>query len=285
MRRKRLMERVAEKLGLDEKRLIKSFDVIGDIVVVKIPDELLDLRFRIGESILEELKNVKVVFRQVSEISGEFRLRKLEWIAGEKRSITTHREHGCRYLVNVEKVYFSPRLSNERLRIAKLVKDGETIINMFAGVGPFSILIAKLNRNVKVYSIDLNPEAVKLHVENCKLNKVLDRVKVIQGDSRIILKKDLRGLADRVLMPLPEIALDSLESATHGLKNVGWLHIYVHVPYKFRVEEALSESLRIVHGRLMDLGVNVIDFRAVRVREVATRILQVCVDVFVKKRA
>jgi len=282
---KRLMDRIAEKIGIKgQVKPIKSFDVIGDIAIIKIPDELLDYKQRIAEELLKELKNVRVVFRQASEVSGIYRIRKLEWLAGEKRTLTVYKEHGCRFLVDVDKVYFSPRLSTERLRIASLVRDGETIINMFAGVGPYSIIIAKKKPNVFIYSIDLNPIAVKLHVENCKLNKVDDRIKVILGDAREILKKELVGVADRILMPLPEIALDSLDSALSGLKRKGVIHVYIHVPYEKREVEALEKASQIVKRKLEELGVTINSISTRRVREVKTRELQVCVDVSVMKK-
>ena len=282
---KRLMDRIAEKIGIKgQVKPIKSFDVIGDIAIIKIPNELLDYKQRIAEELLKELKNVRVVFRQASEVSGIYRIRKLEWLAGEKRTLTVYKEHGCRFLVDVDKVYFSPRLSTERLRIASLVKDGETIINMFAGVGPYSIIIAKKKPNVFIYSIDLNPIAVKLHVENCKLNKVDDRIKVILGDAREILKKELVGVADRVLMPLPEIALDSLDSALSGLKREGVVHVYIHVLYEKREVEALKKASQIVKRKLEKLGVTINSISTRRVREVKTRELQVCVDVSVTKK-
>ncbi|RLG61308.1 class I SAM-dependent methyltransferase family protein [Candidatus Geothermarchaeota archaeon] len=277
------MDRIAERLGIDERKLVKSMDVIGDIAIIKVPEELIDLKFEIGKAIIDELKYIKVVFRQASEVSGIYRLRRLEWLAGERRSTTIYVEHGCRFMVDVEKVYFSPRLSNERIRIANLVEDGETVINMFAGVGPYSIIIAKKKPKTIVYSIDINPEAVRLHIENCRLNKVQDRVKVIQGDSFKILKEELIGVADRVLMPLPERALEGVDAALSGLKDRGFIHVYLHVPYRLGEKEALSEAIELVRSKILKLGVKKAEFKANRVREVKTRVLQVCVDAFVEK--
>ena len=284
--KKRMMKLIAERLGLtgeESKLIVKSFDVVGDIAIIKVPNELLNLRFKIGKELVRELKNVKAVFRQASKISGDYRLRKLEWLAGEKRTLTIYREHGCVYRVDVEKTYFSPRLSNERLRIAKLVCGGETVVNMFAGVGPYSILIAKMHPNVRVYSIDLNPYAVKLHVENCRLNKVEDRVEVIYGDAEDILRRRLSGSANRVLMPLPEKAIKYLDAALKGLKNRGILHVYLHVPYVERELEALNKACQLVTREVERLKAKVLEVKANRVREVKTRTLQICVDTCVKK--
>ena len=108
----------------------------------------------------------------------------MEFLAGTNNTITEYKEHGCRFKVDVLKTYFSPRLSTERLRIAKMVTDNEIITNMFAGVGTFSIMIAKTNKTSKVYNIDTNPVANDLATINVKLNKVEDRVFPILADAK-----------------------------------------------------------------------------------------------------
>jgi tRNA (guanine37-N1)-methyltransferase len=150
--------------------LYSAFDQIGDIIVVRIPDSLLSKKKVIGETLLEAVHPARSVFYQSSDVSGDFRTRKLEVIAGEDNTETEYREYGCRFRVDVEKAFFSPRLSTERKRIADLVQDGEVLINMFGGVGMFSIVAAKM-KNCTVYNIDLNPHASKLCEQNIKLNK------------------------------------------------------------------------------------------------------------------
>ena len=141
---------------------------------------------------MQTQKRVKTVLRQASPVSGDLRLRKLEWVAGEKKTETIHREHGCAFKVNLEKCYFSPRLSYERMRIVQQVQPGEVIVNMFAGVGCYSILIAKHSQASKIYSIDLNPEAVKYMLVNTQLNKVQNRVVVIKGDAKNVIQQKLK---------------------------------------------------------------------------------------------
>jgi tRNA (guanine37-N1)-methyltransferase len=138
-----------------------------------------------------------------------------------------HKESGCLFNVDVGKCYFSPRLFHERRRIAEQVKPGEVIINMFAGVGCFSILIAKKTKAVKVYSIDINPAAVDYTRENVRINRVFTRVIPIEGDAREVISRQLPHLADRVLMPLPEKALEYLPYAIHATRTRGgWIHYY-----------------------------------------------------------
>ena len=138
----------------DSKDLVSAFDQIGDIIIVRIPDSLVSKKKIIGKILLEQVKTAKSVFYQSSPVEGDFRTRNLQLIAGEKKTETEYRENGCRFLVDVEKAFFSPRLSTERERISNLVNDDDVVINMFGGVGMFSILAAKKTRCI-VYNIDI----------------------------------------------------------------------------------------------------------------------------------
>ena len=125
--------------------LISAFDQIGSIIIVRIPDSLISKKKIIGETLLEQVKTTKSVYYQSSPVEGDFRTRNLEILAGDDKTETEHKESGCRFIVDVEKAFFSPRLSTERERISNLIKDDEIVINMFGGIGMFSILAAKKN--------------------------------------------------------------------------------------------------------------------------------------------
>ena len=124
-------------------QVYSAFDQIGDIVIVKIPDELAGKKKVIAEAILANVKTAKAVFAQASAVRGDFRVRDLEHLAGENRTVTEYKEHACRFKVDVARAYFSPRLSTERQRIADLTNDNDVVVNMFAGVGTYSVVIAK----------------------------------------------------------------------------------------------------------------------------------------------
>ena len=158
MLKKALEDVLSEK---ETEELFSAFDQVGDIIIVRIPDSLLSKKKIIGETLLEQVKTAKSVFYQSSSVEGEFRTRDLEILAGEDKTETEYKEFGCRFLVDVKKAFFSPRLSTERDRIADLVQEGETVINMFGGVGMFSIIAAK-RKKCTVYNIDINPIAAKL---------------------------------------------------------------------------------------------------------------------------
>ncbi|MEM3577192.1 MAG: class I SAM-dependent methyltransferase family protein [Candidatus Bathyarchaeia archaeon] len=210
--------------------LPKAMDVVGDIAIIEVPPELERHKGLIGEAIIETHKNVRTVLAKAGAVSGTYRLREFTVIAGEPKTVTVHREHGCQYHVDLAKAYFSPRLSYEHHRVASQVKEGETIIDMFAGVGPFSVLIAKTHEHVKAYAIDINPEAVELLKRNIRLNRVDGKVYPLLGDAEEIIEKMLIGAADRVIMNLPEKAIDFVSSACKALKaNGGVIHFYSFV--------------------------------------------------------
>jgi tRNA (guanine37-N1)-methyltransferase len=258
--------------------VFSSFDIIGDIVIIKIPDSMYKRKQVIADAILSKVKPVKSVFMQSSPVQGDFRVRDVEHIAGENRTLTIYKEHNCRFKVDVSKVYFSPRLSTERERIAALVKDGEVIVNMFAGICTFSIIIAKKHK-CKIYSIDVNPDAYSLCVENVKLNKVTESVIPMLGDAKEIIMKELKGKADRVLMPLPERAKEYLEYAVMALKEKGVIHYFTHVhsdSRKLALDVCKEELANVMKAKYEINGTRI-------VREVGPRFYQVVADVMVLK--
>ncbi len=214
-------------LPIELASLCKSYDIIGDIAVIRIPETLSSHNNIIAEALMQQHKHVKSVWRQASPVSGVFRLRDLEWIAGEKQTTTLHKEHGCLFKVDIKECYFSPRLAYERMRIANAVRNKEVIVNMFAGVGAYSIIIARHSTAAKIYSIDLNPVAVEHLRENILLNKMINRVIPMEGEASSIIHQKLQNVADRVLMPLPEKAYEYIESALSAInQQSGWIHYY-----------------------------------------------------------
>ncbi len=216
----------------------QAFDVIGDIIVIDIPPPLKPYQNIIGEALLQTQKNAQTVLAKAGDISGIFRVRDYTFIAGIHKTQTIHREFGCQYYVDIAKAYFSPRLSHEHERVAALVGEGEVVADLFAGVGPFSVLIGKKNTAAKVYAVDLNPEAVELLKVNVKVNKVEDRVFPILADARKIAQGELKGAADRVIMNLPETAIDFVDAACNAIKPSGGVaHFYGFVRSPDTTEE------------------------------------------------
>ncbi len=205
---------------------LRSFDVIGDIAIVDIPKEYSNLEKEIGEAILKAHKNINTVLKKGSSVHGEYRVRDTEFICGEDKTETLHKENGVKLKVDVSKVYFSPRLSHERERILEQVNDGETVLGLFSGVGPFPLIIAK-HKKVKAYSIELNPIGHKYALENIRLNKLEDNVEAIEGDVREVLKrKEFQNVADRITMPLPKDAINFLDCVASSCKKNAIIHFY-----------------------------------------------------------
>jgi tRNA (guanine37-N1)-methyltransferase len=205
----------------------QAFDIVGDIVVIDIPPVLTPYAVLVGEAIMQTHHSVHTVLAKAGDISGVYRVRDYAFLAGEHKTQTVHREFGCSYHVDLAKAYFSPRLSHEHERVASLVGNGEVVADLFAGVGPFSVLIGKRNPTAKVYAVDLNPDAVELLKVNVKANKVTDRVFPVLADARAIAATTLKGAADRVIMNLPETAIDFVDAACNALKPSGGVaHFY-----------------------------------------------------------
>lgn len=204
-----------------------SADIVGDIAIIELTPELEQHREVIGKAVMKANRNVRTVLAKASAVTGTYRLRDYTVIAGKPNTETVHKEYGCRYCVDVAKAYYSPRLSNEHNRIADLVQEGETVIDLFAGVGPFAVKIAKNHNSVKVYAIDINPEAVEYLKRNIRLNRVDEKVHVLLGDARKIVNEKLRSAADRVIMNLPEKAIEFVDVACAAIKpQGGTVHFY-----------------------------------------------------------
>lgn len=202
--------------------LPSSFDVVGDVAMIKLPDELLPYREAVGEALIQVNRSIRIVFLDFG-VKGEFRIRDLEKIAGTGGSETVHKEFGVRLFTDPARVYFNPRLSNERSRIAAQVRDGEVIIDMFAGVAPFGTVICRLAHPEVVYSIDLNPDAEHFARMNAERNHV-DNLVPMTGDSSELIHT--LPMADRIIMNLPQIADRFLPVALDRLKHGGTVNMY-----------------------------------------------------------
>ena len=202
--------------------LPNSFDNIGDVLILKLVDELLPMKHEIGDALLKVSPSTRAVFLD-SGVKGELRIRDLELIAGTGGSETRHRESGVTIMTDPAKVYYNPRLATERERIASMVKDGETIIDMFAGVAPFPLTICRYARPKIVYAMDLNHDAVEYMKTNIRLNR-FDNIIAMEGDARELIKT--LPDADRVIMNLPQIAQDFLPDALAKTKVGGVVHMH-----------------------------------------------------------
>jgi len=273
---KKTLESVLSTKESDE--LISAFDQIGHIIIIRIPDSLISKKKLIGETLLEQVKSAKSIFYQSSSVDGEFRTRDLEILAGDDKTETEYKESGCRFLVDVRNVFFSPRLSSERTRIAEFVNNDEVVVNMFGGVGIFSIIAAKMKR-CTVFNIDINPLAAKLCKKNIAINRLVGNVISIEGDASQVINSQLENKSDRTLMLLPEKSDEFLDSAILSTKSGGIIHYYSHIHADKKSDAAkLSEQhyMQITPVKSTILGSKI-------VRPVGPRFYQTVVDVKIKK--
>ncbi len=235
-----------------------SYDVIGDIAVLDIPAGFERFEKDIARSLLRSRRHVKTVLKKSSAVEGDERIRRYVHLAGESRTETVHREHGCFFKLDISKVFFSPRLSFERQRICEQAMSGEFIIDMFAGVGPYSIVIAK-KKDATIHGYDINKDAIKYFEENIRTNKVSHRVRAFYGSCREAVK----GEADRVIMNLPKNAMDFFDTALTLLKPAGGVvHYYAASPRETPFEKEVKSILKCAEKK--HVRIKILEKRIVR---------------------
>lgn len=250
----------------------RSYDLVGDIAIVEIKDEVKKHEKEIAKAIMAIHKNIFVVAKKASAMSGEFRTRKLKIIAGERRTETLYKEHDCIMRLDVAKAYFSSRLSNERKRIAELIKPKENVLVFFAGVGPFALVIAKKNPKASVTGIELNHVAVNYFKENIYLNK-LKNCEAILGDVKRQARK-FANSANRILMPLPQSAETFLDAAFTVAKNKAVVHFYNFAP----ADDPFSQAKEKISAAAKKNKCKIKIVNEKIVRPYAPHIVQVCID-------
>ena len=209
--------------------MVHSYDILGSTAIVKFPDGTsAKEKKKFADELLKNQKAIKTVLEKKEKIKGRLRKLSTEFIAGEKTKEVLYRENNCIFRFNVDETYFSPRLSNERKEIASKIKKDEIVLVMFAGVAPYSIVIAKNSKAKKVYSNELNRQANKYAELNISLNKLKDKVDLIPGDANKIHEKISR-----------EFVQHSPPSAQSGLrpqgKNYSSQTSHNKIPSKFDV--------------------------------------------------
>jgi tRNA (guanine37-N1)-methyltransferase len=222
------LEEVKEKLenvsvireDREEEYDLPSYELIGEIAVI---NELTVDEDEAVEGILSHHPSVKTILVKEEPLKGEYRVGGYRKLYGEETE-TVHTEYGCDFRVDPTQVYFSERFSRERKRVVDKIQEGEKVLVMFAGVGPFAVMAGKLSQAEKVVGIEKNPVAADYMKENIELNSLEDKVEAYEGDVRDILP--LEEKFDRIIMPLPGKADEFLEPALENLEENGVIHYY-----------------------------------------------------------
>jgi len=242
-----LRDAMRNSLTQKELELLPSgFDRIGHVAILTLPQELLPKSKEIAQALLR-VKGVRTVALRTGTIAGRERRPQVDVIAGAQTTETLHKENGCTFKLDVAKVMFSTGNIFERGRVAGLVRPGEVVVDMFAGVGQFSIPVAKHAKPSKVYAIELNEVAHHYLCENVRLNYVGDVVEPRLGDCAKVAPL---GVADRVLMGMLHVTHEYLPLAMRILKpSGGVIHYHESVPSKLRFERPVKRILEAAGGR------------------------------------
>ncbi len=257
------------KKSLSEKELdliSKSYDVVGNIAILEIDDELFKKKKLIAEALLKSNKNVRTVVRKVGGHEGEYRIQDYEYLAGLKKFEIVYKENSILIKLDIRKAFFSPRLSNERMRITKLIKDEERVLVMFSGVSPYELNIAKNSNAREIYGVEINKDACKYAEESVKLNS-FNKINLFCGDVRKILPK-LNKKFDRIVMPLPKNSKDFLDLALKYLNKKGIIHFYC-----FSEENKIQETIAFLKSKCKCKVLNI-----VKCGQKSPRISRFCVD-------
>ena len=210
-----LQQNLENKLSKKELSLLpSSYQRIGNIIILNLKPELQKYGNDIGKIILGNIPKAETVCTRTGSIKDTYREPQMKIIAGKKSTKTIHKENNIIYNIDVNNIMFSKGNLAERKRIISQVKQGETIIDMFAGIGYFSLGIGKFSKAKKIYSIEINPNAFKLLKQNITTNKI-NNIVPIYGDC--IIKIPKLEKADRILMGLlptsKDYLLDSMKAA------------------------------------------------------------------------
>ncbi len=200
----------------------RGYDVIGSVAIIRIDPDLAEWAQAAGEALLKGVPNAKTAAIDWG-VEGQVRARNIEVVAGEPSLVTEQKENGCRLLVDVETCYYSPRLAGERARVAAQVSADERVLDMYCGVGPYAVLIAR-QQGARVLGLEINPRAAELARENADRNKVPDRVDIVHGDAPR-LTRAMPPTFDRVIMNLPHTAVEHLGDAVPACRPGAKLHV------------------------------------------------------------
>jgi len=205
---------------------VHSFDILGNIAFVKFPEIFtLKEKKKFAEQIMKENKGIRTVLEKKENIKGRLRKLSTNFVAGENTKEVLYKENGCSFRFNIDKTYFSPRLANERKEIASKIKKNEVVLVMFAGIAPFSIIIAKNSKAKKVFSNELNREANKYAELNIRMNKLQGKIELVNGDAKKLPLK-LKNKFDVIVMPRPQLKETFLKEAFQLSKKGTRIYYY-----------------------------------------------------------
>ncbi len=253
-----------------------AYDVLGSIGILEIDKELFEYKQALGKALLKSNKNLKTALRKSGSHEGDYRIQGFEHLAGEKTTISLHKENNVLIALDISKMYFSPRLSTERKRISQLVKPKEDVLVMFSGCAPYVCVIAKNSLAKSVMGVEINKEAHNYGLKNLEKNKIKNAL-VVNGDVREVLPK-IKERFDRIIMPLPKNAGEFLDSAFLVCKKDAWIHMY-----EFAKEEDFKNIEDFVKKECKNNSFLVKSIKTYKCGQQSPREYRICVDFHIKK--
>jgi tRNA wybutosine-synthesizing protein 2 len=273
-----LQEKISSITGIPKKEIPGSYQIIGEILLIKFPISMkIQQKKLIAKAALDIIKSIKSVF-EISNISGELRKPKITFLAGVKNTRTIHRENGIAYSIDIKKVMFSKGNLFERQRVICQIRKGELIVDMFSGIGYFSLGIAKFSDANEIIAIEKNPDSFRLLNENIRLNNI-SNITAVLGDCRKITRnKNFKSIADRVIMGYLPKTHKFLPSAFNFLKEKGTIHYHD----TFLEKELWKKPVGIIKKAAKEKGFSILSIKKKKVKSFAPRVWHVVLDIKVK---
>lgn len=205
------------------RELPRAFDVVGDIVVIRLPESLRSRAVEIGSALRTFVPGARRVGIDHG-VRGPFRLRAIEVVSGEGPLRTVHRENGIDFVVDLDRAYFSPRLAREHDRVARAARPGERVLDLCCGIGPFALTLAVRVPSLKIAAVDLNPDAIDLLRENAGRLSVGDRIEAQCADAAEFLREG--PPVNRAVLNLPHTGATLLGPLSARVAPGGSIHYY-----------------------------------------------------------
>ncbi len=257
--------------------LPRAYDLIGDIAILEIPKEIESHSIHIGKAFQSVHSNFVTVLAKKSAITGETRVREYSLLAGEDKTRTVHTEYGCKIAVDLANAYFSPRLSEEHNRVSDQIDASEVVVDMFTGVGPFALHIAR-KQNARVVAIDINPLAIELLHESMAMNRLVGTIEPVVADAHKYVPANFDHDVDRVIMNHPSGAFEFIADACQSLRDGGIMHYYDFGAGENPEDEIMNKVSRLVK----EAGRDTPEVRHIRrVRDSAPHEYQMVVDLVI----